>query len=65
MVQVCMPNDPRAKAYGNIFEHRVVAENAIGRLLTAGEMVHRKNGLKFGNRPEKSEVEINLIVINK
>jgi hypothetical protein len=48
---------------GYIFEHRVVAENAIDRLLTADEIVHRKNGLKSDSRPEKSEVEINSIAV--
>lgn len=36
--------------------HRLVAEQALGRALEAGEVVHHRNGNRYDNRPENLEV---------
>jgi hypothetical protein len=51
-----LPEHPGASKHGYVMEHRVVAEQTIGRRLTPGEVVHHKNGIKDDNRPENLEV---------
>lgn len=37
-------------------QHRIVAEQMLGRLLVKGEIVHHKDGNKHNNSPENLEV---------
>lgn len=48
---------PQADKYGYVFEHILVAENAIGRYLGPDESVHHLNHIRNDNRPE------NLVVV--
>jgi hypothetical protein len=45
-----------ADVRGYAYEHRLVAEQKIGRRLRKGEIPHHINGIKTDNRPENIEV---------
>jgi hypothetical protein len=45
-----------ADVRGYAYEHRLVAEEKIGRRLKPGEQIHHLNGVKSDNRPENIEV---------
>ncbi|MFA5378056.1 MAG: HNH endonuclease [Dehalococcoidia bacterium] len=49
--------DPRRDRYS--WEHRVIMENHLGRLLTEDEHIHHINGVKTDNRVENLELHSN------
>ena len=57
-VLVYLPNHPRARRPRRIYvlEHVIVVEQALGRSLRVGEVVHHKNGNKADKRPENLDV---------
>jgi hypothetical protein len=49
-VRVFVPEHPKNFCNGWVYEHRLMAERALGRLLHCGETVHHINEQKHDNR---------------
>ena len=53
---VRMPDHPRARTQGYVFEHVLVMEAKLGRMLFTDESVHNRNGIRDDNSPEDLEL---------
>ena len=54
--RIHLPGHPESNTWGWVYEHRVVAEQSIGRCLEKGEVVHHINGIRHDNRPNNLQV---------
>ena len=58
-VRVYAPMHKEANTWGYVYEHRLIAENVIGRKLKDNEVVHHINRIRWDNKEE------NLLVMDK
>lgn len=58
-VYVRIPEHPRATSTGYVYEHQLVAENKLGRMLNPDEVVHHLDHNRKNNSPENLLVMTN------
>lgn len=59
-VRIYCPMHPEANTRGYVYEHRVIAEETLGRRLKKGEVVHHKNRKRWDNCPKNLQVMSSL-----
>ncbi len=55
-IQILCPEHPFADSAGYIFQHRLVVEKKLGRILTKKEIIHHVNNIKIDNRIKNLEL---------
>lgn len=55
-VRVYCPQHPFANTWGYVYEHRILVEQRLGRLLQKDEHVHHRNGIRWDNRDDNLQV---------
>lgn len=55
-VRVYAPMHKEANSWGYVYEHRLIAEQKIGRALKENEVVHHVNGVRWDNREDNLQV---------
>lgn len=55
-VELFIPNHPRTRANGYVFEHIIILEKKIGRSLLSGEETHHKDEDRQNNLPENLQL---------
>lgn len=55
-IEIFMPQHPNADRYGYIYEHRLIMEKCLGRILKSSELVHHRNKIRDDNRKENLQL---------